>query len=932
MKKAFDQTVRDLKREVNKKVLKVPGIEQKVLDATSNEPWGPHGSLLADIAQASKNYHEYQMIMAVLWKRINDTGKNWRHVYKALIVLEYLVAHGSERVIDEIREHAYQISTLSDFQYIDSSGRDQGSNVRKKSQNLVVLVNDKERIIEVRQKAAVNRDKFRNTSVGGMYRPSSYSSGGGYGDRYDDDRYEGRYGGRDDDRNGYGRERDYSYRNDDRYGRQEDSYSRDGRDYDERYNRDGFRDDDYRGRSRSVDDYQYGSKSRSSDRDRAFDDDGQSSFHGCGAKADDQPQDGRRLERKFSEQNIGAPPSYDEAIGESRSPVSSERDGDTSAASAARAASPTAANNLSQANVVLGTSESPTSQKVEAFDEFDPRGPVTDSFPPNPLAVMPASSTATASVTDRHANMISGSTLDTMPPASTVINQPFEDPFGESPFKAIPSADSVPPTQQSSGSTAPLLLTLDQNAEMPQPSVPNAGPVNNFDFVDSFSAITYPASGAQQPSANSQFLPQELSAVHQEADILADLLPPSGPPPLTVSSHGAFSAPTGQPQPSADVQRNFQQQAGSVAPIAANMGPQAPSGLTSQFNGGGFVSHGGPTAAAASYMPLHIQSGPPAQHGTPGSAAPVAPQYAHQTASGTQYTNGSFLPQQVYATSAAPQTGHYAPGGPPAHFNNGNFSLQQVSGAPSASQIAQAPAGPTVHHNNDVLGNMFSQGANTPMTSQPASTSSTGSLAIVPQSKDKFQTKSAVWNDTLSRGLVNLNISGSKINPLADIGVDFDAINRKEKRMEKTSATPVISTVTMGKAMGSGSGMGRAGAGVLRPPSNPMVSSGMGMGMGGGPGVGMGMGGGPGGVMGVGGGPGAGMGMGGGPGAGMGMGGFGGMHRPMGMGMGMGMNMGQGVHMQQQTSFPPGSVMPGGYNPMMGTGGYPQQPYGGGYK
>ncbi|KAL0368653.1 UNVERIFIED_CONTAM: Clathrin interactor EPSIN 3 [Sesamum calycinum] len=78
MKKAFDQTVRDLKRGVNKKVLKVPSIEQK---------------------------------------------------------------------------------TLSDFQYIDSSGKDQGNNVRKKSQSLVVLVNDKERIQEVRQKAAANRDK-----------------------------------------------------------------------------------------------------------------------------------------------------------------------------------------------------------------------------------------------------------------------------------------------------------------------------------------------------------------------------------------------------------------------------------------------------------------------------------------------------------------------------------------------------------------------------------------------------------------------------------------------------------------------------------------------------------------------------------------------------------------------------------------------------
>ncbi|XP_075515985.1 clathrin interactor EPSIN 2-like [Primulina tabacum] len=82
MKKAFGQTVRDIKREVNKKVLKVPSVEQKVLDATSNEPWGPHGLLLSDIAQGTRNYHEYQMITRVLWKRINDTGINWRHVYK----------------------------------------------------------------------------------------------------------------------------------------------------------------------------------------------------------------------------------------------------------------------------------------------------------------------------------------------------------------------------------------------------------------------------------------------------------------------------------------------------------------------------------------------------------------------------------------------------------------------------------------------------------------------------------------------------------------------------------------------------------------------------------------------------------------------------------------------------------------------------------
>uniref|UniRef100_A0A453FFZ1 ENTH domain-containing protein n=2 Tax=Aegilops tauschii TaxID=37682 RepID=A0A453FFZ1_AEGTS len=80
--KVLDHTVREIKREVNLKVLKVPEIEQKVLDATSDEPWGPHGSDMADIARATKNIGECQIVMKVLWQRLGNTDANWRHLYK----------------------------------------------------------------------------------------------------------------------------------------------------------------------------------------------------------------------------------------------------------------------------------------------------------------------------------------------------------------------------------------------------------------------------------------------------------------------------------------------------------------------------------------------------------------------------------------------------------------------------------------------------------------------------------------------------------------------------------------------------------------------------------------------------------------------------------------------------------------------------------
>ncbi|MCO5548649.1 hypothetical protein L7F22_002108 [Adiantum nelumboides] len=220
--KVFDQTVRDLKREVNKTILKVPEIEQKVLDATSNEPWGPHGTLMAEIAQATRNYYELQMVMTILWKRLSDTGRNWRHVYKALTVLEYLVAHGSEKVIDDIIEHVYQITTLADFQFVEANGKDQGINVRQKSQNLVRLVNDKEKIREVRQKAADNRDKYKGvSSTGGMSKPSSYqSTGASYGG---EENY-GRYGMQDDHRHSRDGHTN-RHRDDDHYGGESDRSS-----------------------------------------------------------------------------------------------------------------------------------------------------------------------------------------------------------------------------------------------------------------------------------------------------------------------------------------------------------------------------------------------------------------------------------------------------------------------------------------------------------------------------------------------------------------------------------------------------------------------------------------------------------------------------------------------------------------------------------
>ena len=70
----------------------------KVREATSNDPWGPSSTMMSEIADLTYNMVAFTEIMQMVWKRLNDHGKNWRHVYKALVLLEYLIKTGSEKV------------------------------------------------------------------------------------------------------------------------------------------------------------------------------------------------------------------------------------------------------------------------------------------------------------------------------------------------------------------------------------------------------------------------------------------------------------------------------------------------------------------------------------------------------------------------------------------------------------------------------------------------------------------------------------------------------------------------------------------------------------------------------------------------------------------------------------------------------------------
>lgn len=66
-------------------------IEGKVREATNDEPWGPTGPLMQELATSTFTYEHFPEIMSMLWKRmLEDNKSNWRRTYKVKTTTAYL--------------------------------------------------------------------------------------------------------------------------------------------------------------------------------------------------------------------------------------------------------------------------------------------------------------------------------------------------------------------------------------------------------------------------------------------------------------------------------------------------------------------------------------------------------------------------------------------------------------------------------------------------------------------------------------------------------------------------------------------------------------------------------------------------------------------------------------------------------------------------
>uniref|UniRef100_A0A8C6ICJ7 ENTH domain containing 1 n=1 Tax=Mus spicilegus TaxID=10103 RepID=A0A8C6ICJ7_MUSSI len=147
------------RRQVKNFVKNYSDAEKKVREATSNDPWGPSSSLMLAISDMTFNAASLSEIMHMLWQRLSDHGKNWRHVYKSLALMDYLIKNGSRKVIQYCREGVCNLQMLKDFQHIDEAGKDQGHYIRERSKQVITLLMDEQLLHKEREVATWTRQR-----------------------------------------------------------------------------------------------------------------------------------------------------------------------------------------------------------------------------------------------------------------------------------------------------------------------------------------------------------------------------------------------------------------------------------------------------------------------------------------------------------------------------------------------------------------------------------------------------------------------------------------------------------------------------------------------------------------------------------------------------------------------------------------------------
>ena len=114
--------MREMVDKATNLVMNYTETEAKVREASNDDPWGPSGAQMQEIASFTFTYEQFPEVMGMLWKRmLQDNRTNWRRTYKSLLLLDYLIKNGSERVVTNAREHVYDLRSMENYAFVDEN-------------------------------------------------------------------------------------------------------------------------------------------------------------------------------------------------------------------------------------------------------------------------------------------------------------------------------------------------------------------------------------------------------------------------------------------------------------------------------------------------------------------------------------------------------------------------------------------------------------------------------------------------------------------------------------------------------------------------------------------------------------------------------------------------------------------------------------------
>jgi hypothetical protein len=143
---------------IRKKALARLGNEQekKVMNMLLDEGES-HAEDFNDISALTYNDSQCDLVMGKVWDQLVPNQNSWKHILKALKLLNHLVKTGSERVVNDAMDHDRAVKALERYNsalagfHGRGSGRDEGAPIRDLAVNLLDLLNDVERLREVRE-------------------------------------------------------------------------------------------------------------------------------------------------------------------------------------------------------------------------------------------------------------------------------------------------------------------------------------------------------------------------------------------------------------------------------------------------------------------------------------------------------------------------------------------------------------------------------------------------------------------------------------------------------------------------------------------------------------------------------------------------------------------------------------------------------------